>query len=120
MSRASALIESSLFWVLPVLGAHTLWVSSAHNGFFAALEEAIAQRELPGSPNTVLRTRFTGIQSIDRALELLVIFYWPVANGNSPALSLLAISLASTLGVVYVLIVLEASRWQPLARVICR
>ncbi|KAL4755950.1 uncharacterized protein BDW70DRAFT_164967 [Aspergillus foveolatus] len=120
MSRALALIESSLFWVLPLLGAHTLWVSSAQNGFFAALEEAITQRELPGSPNAMLRTRFTGIQSIDRALELFVIFYWPVANGNSLALSLLAIPLASTLGVAYVLIVLEASRWQPLARVICR
>ncbi|OQD69720.1 hypothetical protein PENPOL_c002G01858 [Penicillium polonicum] len=109
MSTAVNTIRCSLL-LLGLVGIYTVWISSFRNGLFLRNEEFAGKGQLPGTPNATLRTHFTGIDTLDKALGIFVVFYWPVCQGNLRSLSLIAFPAAVGVGEMWILFALQFSQ----------
>ncbi|KAI0892648.1 hypothetical protein F4806DRAFT_499762 [Annulohypoxylon nitens] len=75
-----------LLYSFGLAGSLALWGRAAVDGTLEHLLGALHGSEpykLPGTQN-LLRTRFTGIWPLDYLLDVLVIFFWEVADGSHP------------------------------------
>ncbi|KAL4912801.1 hypothetical protein BDW62DRAFT_216053 [Aspergillus aurantiobrunneus] len=79
------------------------------NGTNALVADLIAAGKLPDS-HVPLRTVYTGIAPLDEILTSLVVFLWPVTDGNSPGLALHTISFVGSVNATWALLVLEGYR----------
>ncbi|KAF2726643.1 hypothetical protein EJ04DRAFT_598620 [Polyplosphaeria fusca] len=101
------------FYALTVLGTMFLWGGTLLDGSMQHLLRALHGPEdyiLPGT-QTHLRQVFTGIYwPIDYLLDVLVIFFWEVADGSHPATSVIGIYFLGQLLCVLVNIYLDSLR----------
>lgn len=99
-------------FLLPLFSAFALYAIfhfSTENGLFKLVESAVRAKTIPGTDEP-LRTVYTGIERLDRTLTTLTVFFWPVADGSRPGLSLHSICFSSALGSAWVLVFLESWR----------
>ena len=64
---------------------------------------------LPGT-SIPLKTSYTGIEAIDDQLAVLVTFFWPIVDGNTPALSLFCIQFEGGFVAVWSMFMIEGMR----------
>jgi len=97
--------------LLSVLGAYGTWGLGGRNGLFGGIIDIVKQQDalFPGSTAPLLR-KYTGIGSIDRQLQILVIFFSPVVDGRNGDLVLFSILGAGQFGGAWVLLMMESLR----------
>ena len=66
-------------------------------------------RLLPGTKEPV-RTVYTGVPSIDHQLTVLVLLFWPIIDGSTPAGSLLGFHFATQIACAWGLLMIEGLR----------
>ncbi|KAL4954366.1 hypothetical protein BDW69DRAFT_183585 [Aspergillus filifer] len=98
------------FPLLGFLSIYTMWIPYMQKGFYYHATEVRTTRNLTPEGDVKLLELSTGIQSLDRLIETLVISFWPVVKGQDPALSLLGLTFAASWGTLYILLALEARR----------
>ncbi|KAL4778501.1 hypothetical protein BJX76DRAFT_362672 [Aspergillus varians] len=97
--------------LLPLLGLSVLYsfYLLEANGTNKLILDLIADKKLHDS-NTPLRTVYTGIAPLDEALTYLVVFLWPITNGDNPALILHTTSLFGGVNAAWTVLLLEGYR----------
>ncbi|KAI9038266.1 uncharacterized protein KD926_010922 [Aspergillus affinis] len=88
---------------------YTIFYFAEINGAHKLSLDAIAAKKLPGTDET-LRTVYTGFEGLDRLLTVLTTFFWPMADGSHPGLTLHSIGFSGTFGSAWVLVTLESWR----------
>jgi hypothetical protein len=106
-------LHNLLFPILTVTGAYAVIGLGLHNGYWQMLEAhntAPGPLKLPGTGELV-RTSYTGIAGLDKQLVTLMVFFWPCATAELPALSLYAVYMAAQLIPMQTLLILEGLRY---------
>ncbi|KAL3430445.1 hypothetical protein BDV09DRAFT_202203 [Aspergillus tetrazonus] len=100
------------FVILSLLATYTILDTSIEKGFFQHITECRITGKLPRSSGADARLieSFTGVPALDNSVKALVISFWPVINGENPSLSLLGVPAVASMGVSYLLLLLEARR----------
>ena len=94
----SHVISIPSYIAFPILSAafiYLLWVLMYENGSADAMRAAVSQTEMPDG--TPLKVKYTGIRPIDEFLSILVVFTYPVTNGEDKPSWLLMMGIVSTL-----------------------
>ncbi|KJZ72436.1 hypothetical protein HIM_08105 [Hirsutella minnesotensis 3608] len=98
--------------ILPLLSVsvyYFIWQPASQNGLFELINKSASSQTLPGTDQP-LRTVYTGLDSVDRALTPLTVFFWAVIDGSHPALFLHTVAFAGTFCSAWVLVTLESWR----------
>ncbi|CBF85557.1 hypothetical protein AN1785.2 [Aspergillus nidulans FGSC A4] len=110
------------FVILSLLAIYTILIPSIRKGFFQHITECEVTGKLSRSSGADARMieSFTGVPVLDIFVKALVTSFWPVINGENPALSLLGVPAVASMGVSYLLLLLEARRTRSLLSVTWR
>lgn len=95
----------TLFFIA-VGGTHYLM---GKNGTKNLITNAIRVKKLPGTEKT-LRTRWTGVRSIDNMVSLFVLFFMPLVDNKNPTLTLQGLHFGGQLASYWILVVIESFR----------
>ncbi|KAI9728825.1 MAG: hypothetical protein M1834_007212 [Cirrosporium novae-zelandiae] len=105
----SSIFKYSLL-LLPPWAIYSLFIFAVDNGFIGLLQKTFVEKALPGTKNAFLKTSYTGISSLDRALASAVVLFWPACYGSLPSVSLYGLCFAGGMAASWVLVFLETSR----------
>lgn len=103
------------------LGVASLHLFGESGGLFPQIVENRAKGVLPTHSSwtkTTFNTSFTGYDPPDGILATLLIFFWPLVDGENPAPSLIAFLFAGQAVAVWTIYVLEGSRKANQGRII--
>lgn len=105
-----------------LVGIYCLHIFGEANGTFPLIVTHQEKRQLPTTAATVVRPTFaesfTGFDPPDGLLSILVVFFWPLVNGENPGASLLSFLFAGQVVAHLAVVTLEASRKANIGRVI--
>lgn len=106
--------------LLSFLGGYVGWLSPAILDFLRFADEIHSQGEFPGIPGVDWVRDYTGVAFVDKVIDTYCLAFWPMIDGNSPAMVLQWVVLLGSMISGWVLFVLEACRTKPLAQVLPR
>ena len=106
-------VSRALVPSLILLGGYCLHVFSEANGLFPQIVSYRSMTTLP-TPTTWSATSFpetfTGYDPPDGLLSTLLVFFWPLVDGENPGASLISFLFAGQAVAVWTAVVLEGSR----------
>lgn len=106
MDLATRSIQCSLL-LTTGLAFYLIWYLVQNNG--TAPPPSKGAPTLPGT-DIPLKESYTRIEAIDKQLGVLALFFWPVVDGSTPALSLFCLQFQGEVVAVWSLFMLEGMR----------
>jgi hypothetical protein len=104
-----------------VIGIYGTYYLAEHNGTFdymRALQRRSSDKHTLPLTEEPIRKFYTGIDTIDKQLQVLAVFFWTMVTGDNPAASTQIVHFAGQFAAAYVLVVLEAMRYGNKGRII--
>ena len=108
-SRKRAVI-SLAFLVCVIPAVYLIWVLLLTNPAAQGTPPPDLSSALVPGTDAPVRQKFTGVAAIDQQLTVLFYFFWDVANGGTPGLSLYMTIFFGDIFVMYGLLMLEGLR----------
>ena len=99
-------IARVLHYALFVLSVYKIYFCLL-NDLFEPYLEAVAVGHVTGYPRSPLVSTNTGIDLLDRFFGIAIMTMWPVCQGNTMAVSLLALSISGGFIAMFSIIVLQ-------------
>ncbi|KAG2411787.1 hypothetical protein HFD88_009343 [Aspergillus terreus] len=101
-------LSAYILLCLSVLGLDAIYGFGFRNGFLELMANSYRERKLSGTAEP-LQGNITGT-GFDELLGNLIVFYWPVLDGNHPGLSLQAFHFSGAIVAVWVAIQVQSWR----------
>jgi len=98
---------------LILLGGYSLHIFSDSNGLFPQIVSYRSKNILPTPTTSTVASfpeSFTGYDPPDGLLATLLVFFWPLVNGENPGAGLISFLFAGQAVAIWTAVVLEASR----------
>lgn len=98
---------------LILLGGYSLHVFSESNGLFPQIASYRSKHVLPTPTTSTVEsfpTAFTGLDPPDGLLGTLLVFFWPLVDGENPGASLVSFLFVGQAVAAWTATVLEGSR----------
>jgi hypothetical protein len=104
----TALTRNYLLPAASVIAVYVLWIFAYQNGYLGWYLGHLRAGSLPNTDEK--RQTFSNFEFINLNALAIVLAYWPVVDGNSPAATLTAVYVASVCASCWLLTLLEWSR----------
>jgi hypothetical protein len=102
-----AKIALPVLFLIAVGGTHFLMNK---NGTMDIVKATIRSKKLPGT-DRALRTKWTGIKSVDNLVSLFVLFFMPLVDFKNPTATMQGAHFGGQLASYWILVVIESFRY---------